>query len=795
MAITVRADGCDVSSIRIVMPSGGPVILETGRIFAGYRVVRPIGQGGMGQVYLVEHPHLGRLEALKLIAVDHGDPQFEERFTREARTAAALKHPGIVTIYHYGVEQGMPWFTMDYVDGTDLASTQRLTRDEVGVVVSHSADALDYAHRHGVVHRDVKPANIMVTRDDATGSLERVVLLDFGIARLMSGARLTATSAFIGTFRYAAPEVLDGTSATDRADQYSLASTTFELLTGRAPFTAEHPAGLIAAQLSKPPMSPSEVSPELAPIDPCVQRALARNPAARYASCSDFARDFAAGLQVMNPSASVTATQVVVPPSGRGDDSNPAAVPTSMRASRAASVAGMGCGPGGASGPGSTPGEPLGPFGPPSGPGPHPSWPSQPPPPPRKKRRKALWAGGIAAMIVAALVVAAGVYGFRSDDESEVEAKASRAVGPGVFMPITQVAVDGSPAAHDVSQALDPRGSGDAKCAPTTIAWAGPLSGKRATRAAGTRNGVALAVQAHNDANPDCPVTVREVDTQGDPEQAARLTPGIIGDPSVIGVIGPWTSGEAFGMGPAFNAAGLAFASGSTTSPKLGTDGWRTFFRGTISDDELGFAIANYLAKTRRFSKVCVVGDDTDLSGSLSPSVAANLGSALAADCNLTLKAGSTDYAQQVARIKAVAPDAVFYGGNYPEAAPLVRQMRDAGVSATFVGGSDGIFNPLFVEAAGPAAKGTLVACNCGPSSEQFLAAYRDKFQAEPLVFASEAYDLTTIMLAGISSGVNTREAMVAHLQRYAGMGMAREYQWGTNGNLTFPRAWVFQVA
>lgn len=271
--------------------------LEAGSVFGGYRVIRTLGEGGMGQVYLVEHPHLGRQEALKVISIGRGDQAFQDRFTREARTAAALHHPSIVTIYHYGIEATAPWFTMEYFDGADLTGAERLSLPDIAQIVARTADALDYAHRHDVVHRDVKPANIMITRDGTSGSIDRVVLLDFGIARLLTGTRLTATAAFVGTVHYAPPEVLEGGIASARSDQYSLACTAFELLTGTTPFRGEHIGALIAAQISKPPLMPSAVHRELAPLDRCFALALQKDPALRYPTCGEFAADLARAAQ------------------------------------------------------------------------------------------------------------------------------------------------------------------------------------------------------------------------------------------------------------------------------------------------------------------------------------------------------------------------------------------------------------------------------------------------------------------------------------------------------------------
>lgn len=274
--------------------------LEPGNLFAGYRVLDKLGAGGMGQVYLVEHPHLLRREALKVISVNSSDnAEFQRRFTNEARTVAMLNHPGIVAIHHYGVEGDAPWFTMAYLDGQDLTDG-RLADGEISTVALRAADALDYAHRHQVIHRDVKPANIIVTRE-ADGSLDQVVLLDFGIAKLADSTTLTATHAFIGTLAYAAPELIDGLPAGPMSDQYALACTIYELLTGAPPFAAPTPSAMMAALLSKPAAPISFHRPELAALDPIFERALAKSPDERFPDCRSFAATVAQFLPSITP--------------------------------------------------------------------------------------------------------------------------------------------------------------------------------------------------------------------------------------------------------------------------------------------------------------------------------------------------------------------------------------------------------------------------------------------------------------------------------------------------------------
>ncbi|WP_374237913.1 protein kinase [Gordonia sp. 'Campus'] len=270
--------------------------MEPGSMFAGYRVLSLLGRGGMGQVWLVEHPTLGRREALKIISPNPADPSFDERFRNEARTAAALDHPGIVTVYTHGVENGSPWFSMTYLEGQDLNGAAPLPVDDVVTIVSRVADALDYAHAQRVIHRDIKPANIVIARD-ADGRITRVTVLDFGIARLMDGAKMTATNLFVGTLAYAAPEILTGEAAIPASDQYALACTAFQVLTGQQPFPGQTPMALIAGHVNTPPPRVSDHRPELAHLDPVFARALAKAPADRFASCSDFAATLARAVE------------------------------------------------------------------------------------------------------------------------------------------------------------------------------------------------------------------------------------------------------------------------------------------------------------------------------------------------------------------------------------------------------------------------------------------------------------------------------------------------------------------
>ncbi len=269
--------------------------LNPGDVFAGYTIVRQLGSGGMGEVYLAQHPRLPRRDALKVLpATLTADTEYRQRFSREADTAAELWHPHIVGIHDRGEFEGQLWLSMDYVEGTDAAELLRtrypsgLPKAEVFEIVTAVADALDYAHSRGLLHRDVKPANILLA--DADPRARRILLADFGIAKEVGDiSGLTATNMVVGTTAYSAPEQLMGSNIDGRADQYALGCTAFHLLTGAAPYQNSNPAVVITQHLSAPPPLIGERRPELAELNDMITKVLAKDPADRYPSCSDFA--------------------------------------------------------------------------------------------------------------------------------------------------------------------------------------------------------------------------------------------------------------------------------------------------------------------------------------------------------------------------------------------------------------------------------------------------------------------------------------------------------------------------
>jgi len=228
---------------------------------------------------------LGRKAALKLF--EAGEPGYRERFLRESRLAASLDHPNIVPVYDAGEESGVLYIAMAHVDGADLktllAKEGRLGLRRALRIVGQIAQALDAAHARGLVHRDVKPANILVGTDD------RALLSDFGVVKELRSPGMTRTGAFVGTIDYCAPEQIEGRDVDDRADQYGLACVLYECLVGIAPFHRSSDVAVLNAHLHAAPPKLSKAAPDLpSDLEPVLAKALSKSPLDRYGSCGEF---------------------------------------------------------------------------------------------------------------------------------------------------------------------------------------------------------------------------------------------------------------------------------------------------------------------------------------------------------------------------------------------------------------------------------------------------------------------------------------------------------------------------
>jgi predicted Ser/Thr protein kinase len=259
-----------------------------GTELGGYRLGEPLGRGGTSVVYRAEHVRLGRSAALKLLSAAVGEADFRERFLRESQVAAALDHPSIVPVYDAGeAEDGLLYIAMACIEGSDLktllAEEGELPLRRALRIVGQIGAALDAAHARGLVHRDVKPANILVADDD------RAYLSDFGVAKQLASNGTTRTGSFVGTIDYCAPEQIEGRDVDSRTDVYALACVLYECLAGTPPFSRLSEVAVLNAHLHAPPPKLTRAAPALpAALESVIEKALSKSPLDRYPTCGEF---------------------------------------------------------------------------------------------------------------------------------------------------------------------------------------------------------------------------------------------------------------------------------------------------------------------------------------------------------------------------------------------------------------------------------------------------------------------------------------------------------------------------
>ncbi|MBV8955915.1 MAG: serine/threonine protein kinase, partial [Solirubrobacterales bacterium] len=284
--------------------------LQPGSIVGGYRIHELIGRGGMGLVYRATNVALNRIYALKVLAPELAeDEHFRQRFQREMRIAASLHHPNIVGIHYAGEHEGSLFFVMDFVTGTDLREVLvkhgALEPMRSVELLEQCASALDAAHARGLVHRDVKPANILITVRDGE---EHAYLTDFGLAKKFDTASgLTAKGSVVGTVDYMAPEQITGNRTDARTDVYALGCVFYQMLSGNVPYERENSVATLFAHVHDPPPSlEGQIAHSYPAFAPVIERAMAKEPSRRYFSAGDFARDAVAALRGLRDTAPPT---------------------------------------------------------------------------------------------------------------------------------------------------------------------------------------------------------------------------------------------------------------------------------------------------------------------------------------------------------------------------------------------------------------------------------------------------------------------------------------------------------
>jgi hypothetical protein len=304
----------------------------TGKTLGRYRLVERIGRGGMATVYKAYQPALERYVAVKVMheQLAAEDPHFFKRFQREAKAVAALRHPHIVQVFDFGVEDDVPYMVMEYLEGVTLkrelqaltAQGETMPLGEAGRIFGAIAGAVAHAHGQGMAHRDLKPANVMLTTKG------EVVLTDFGIARIVGGTQYTATGAILGTPAYMSPEQGQGQGGDERSDVYALGVILYEMVAGRVPFDADTPLAVIYKHISDPLPLPRHLNPALPEaVEQVILKALAKRPEDRYQRVADMAQALADALagETATLERESYATQVVA---GPGPEPGPGSAPS-----------------------------------------------------------------------------------------------------------------------------------------------------------------------------------------------------------------------------------------------------------------------------------------------------------------------------------------------------------------------------------------------------------------------------------------------------------------------------------
>ena len=328
------------------------------------------------------------------------------------------------------------------------------------------------------------------------------------------------------------------------------------------------------------------------------------------------------------------------------------------------------------------------------------------------------------------------------------------------------------------------------------IAIFGAFSGPNSGLVIPSLNGAKLAAKQHNEANPDCEVTLQEFDTQGDPTQATPVANQVVNDESFLGVIGGAFSGESKATMDVYEAAGMVMVSPSATAIELTAGGNKVFHRVVGNDGTQGAAAAVYFRDVVQAKKVFVINDGTTYGAGIAEELTKALGDLAAGTDQVQEK--QVNFAATISKIKAAAPDAVAYGGYTNEAAPLVKQLREAGITTTFLG-FDGLYDPSFPEGAGASAEGVIVTCPCLPPDKAggtFSADFEAEYGGPPGSYGAEGYDAANVLIEGLAEGNTTREDLLAWVDSYDKEGVSKSLKFADSGDVDESRVviWAYEI-
>jgi branched-chain amino acid transport system substrate-binding protein len=729
-----------------------------GRQLGKYEIRAEVGRGGMGTVYLAHDPFLQRRVAVKVLAPHLvWQPGLIERFLREARAAARLKHPNIVTIYDVGQEGDTYYFVMEYVEGPSLATAlrQRGPMSPEGAVrlLRRLASALDYAHGEGLVHRDVKPGNVLL------GPGGEPALGDFGIARAAEDARLTTTGTLVGTPEYMSPEQARGDEVDHRTDLYSLAIVAYELLGGQPPFGGSTPHGVLYRQVHEPPppLRPARAEGPAWPpaVDAVLQKALAKDPGERYETAAAFVAALAQALPPAQPKPAATAAAVELPAARPGEEETvvlPGGFPGPARA-RDLPTAGPAPPRRDAAGEKTV-----------AAPRPFPVPPPAAARPARARRRAWPWLALALLVVLAAVILA--LVALRGDGEPGPQAAASRPVSasPTARMaatPTRPAEVPPPPAAEGQTYPCkQPSCVTLAAGQPIHLGYLLLVSGPDAALGIDSWRGVELAVGERREVRGH-PLELSGQDGGCNAELGLLAANELARDPTLVAVVGTSCSAEAREAIPVLCRAAIPLVSPSNTAvdltgPERPPEYW-CYLRTVHSDAAQGTAAARFARQALGLSRAATIHDGSSYSRQLQEVFAVEFEALGGTITGRDEVAGREPNVRPVLLALArTEPQLLYYPVFLDAGAHLTREAR--GIEAlgpVALMGSDGLFSPDFLQATGEAARGFLWTspdlAAFGPAYERLVARYREQYGELPIgPYHAHAYDAANLILDAI---------------------------------------------
>ncbi|MGW2046996.1 bifunctional serine/threonine-protein kinase/ABC transporter substrate-binding protein [Streptomyces sp. NPDC001858] len=727
---------------------------------ADHRLLGRLGAGGMGVVYLARTPG-GALVALKVLLAEYAEDQgFKERFRREVEVARRVVSPWAVPLVDADADAEAPWLATAFVPGPSLGEAVSahgpLTEHGLRLLGARLAEALSEVHRAGLVHRDLKPGNVLLAHDGPR-------LIDFGITRAPEDTALTATGMVVGTPGYLSPEQAGGPGGDDigpASDVFALGCVLAFAATGRAPFGS----GAVDALLYRAVHDPADLDGVPPTLLPVVERCLKKDPAERPTS-AELAQEFgqelgqesAADADAEDAEAEAEASGWLPEPVTRLIAERSAAalaLPDIEQTQLSSSASPQ---PDGTSGTAPAESEvqdtpPDKASAPALEPAPEDATPST------GRRRFLLLAGGAVAL------AASGGAAWWA------------------------VARDGG------SGGDDPAASASSRRPEHTIALHGDLSGPQRDAGRAQERGLRLAVAEFN-ARADSPFTVqvKSVDDAGDPATAARLATELTDDPAVLAVVGTTTDATAQTALAKYDAGLLPVVGVSPGGINLATQGFRSFLQARLPDSVLPVYVSNYLTGTARSRKIGIVLDrpagnyGTELGSSLSNTLA----SAGQPSVPEVVSAMRPDFGSAVDGLLAAGADSVFFAGLHDRGALIAGTLRKRGFQGARVSGP-ALLDGRFLAEAQDAAEGwvmvaPVIDATVKPEAKAFAAAYREHWLEAPPRYAAEAYDVTSMLLkslSGLPATGRTREALLAAVRAVKYKGITKPFAFQKTGQI-----------